>query len=1452
MVSFAFRCSCVMLLQILLTWGLGVGHAQERFDIQHYSSSDGLSNNNVNSILKDKDGFMWFSTWAGINRFDGQNFVTYKSFPGDSSGLKNNRISQIVEDSAGFIWLYSYDKHIYRFNKNTNEFNSLSELTGDANLNGLLFKKILAVDASFVWLLGIKNEVYCLYQNGKLYQLKKFASGGLKVAKLSEGQHIFLFIDSRKNIWISTTKGLRVITKQPGNRYSSKSVLGTFGSTFTSITMAKDRVWLSTDDGFVFSTNTALNITEKIKVTSGRLNLIKVAKTGIVYCSSASGELICIDKFRKIKRIKITPDGSPLYHIFEDSKGILWIESEGFGVVRFDPLHEKRQLLLAKDQLYSRTRIKGYKIFEDRTGRVWAHSGAIGLRFYNAEKQSLELLEGAEESRAYRISDIKDIYYDPSGVLWLVKLRGGIGRVVFKSEGFRHFTVNANAKTFYENEVRGVHVGKTGLFLGTRSGQLYKINEQHNPVPINFDKPLGNSGIYCVIEDRRGRLWIGTKADGLYKAEPLNGGASYSISNYRHHPSQLNSISSNSIYSLYEDKRGRIWAGTFESGIVLLHQSKGKLTFSTTRNFFKNYPSINYERIRHISEDTLGRIWVGTTDGLLIISSITRSPENYQILRFNKERGNTSSLGGDDIQYIYRDSRSRMWVLTSGGLNLALSEKDSKTLQFKNYSIKDGLSNDYLLSCAEDLNGDLWIATQTGISQFDIKSARFQNYIPDGKKNVLFSEASCARMQNGDIVFGKSTGFLRLKPKEALYERIDAKLALTNFQINNEDVDIGQTSGLTAEINRLKKVVLKHDQNTIGFEFGVLDYRNLSKEAYAFRLVNYDDVWRHNNSQRRTTYTQLSPGTYTFEVKSLNDNLYTNLPFKSIRITILPPWWKSWWAMLFYVILSLLLLEIIRRIIRTILKLRQGIELEKRLSELKLHFLTQISHELRTPLTLIVNPVEEVLKKETLSVKGQSYMKTVSLNAQRMVRLVNQLLDLRKAQSGEARLKVIQTDLLSFIETILKYFDETILEKNLRFNSVSQVSSVNVWIDPEKIEIALFNVLANAIKFSPRNSTIEIKVKSSDAQTIFIEVVDEGDGVEENELEHIFKLYYEGQQKKNVKLKGTGIGLALSKELIELHSGKIYALNDAKKGLKVVIELKTGRAHLEKQSVQFCENEGTIEKNVLGEFKESVFITKVDSSLPILLLVEDNIELSQFLSSKLSEHYNVEMAYNGKQGWEMARMLLPNVVISDIMMPEMTGIELLDKLKNDELTSHIPIVLLTAMDAIETEIESLRYGADYYITKPFRMELLEAALGNLIAKRKQLFQKLIDGNQEEFSKEDIQLISERDKAFLEQVLMIIEEKLPNADFAIDNVPEIIGLSRSSFYRKLKALTDDSPVDLLRRMRLKKAKEFFNAGETNVSIVAYSIGFNSPKYFSVCFKNEYRMTPSEYLSKIRVS
>ncbi|WP_254060850.1 two-component regulator propeller domain-containing protein [Mucilaginibacter sp. L196] len=1351
---------------------------------------------------------------------------------------------------------------------------AVSKILNDNNKNNYSFGKLVLHKDGSIWLITKNQGIFTIVGSHQAHPaLLHFAAALTGDFRLPADKTNFVYCDHLGQNWVGTDAGMILIRKK-GSSFTATNVFSQRSSSpigFISATedAKHDRILFATSKGYLIAFNeVSANCVKQQLISAGQINGVCLSrKRPVIYCSTSLGTLLTLSLSDWHLIQTATIDAGPILSVYEDHKGLVWLEPEELGAIKFDPTTGAVKHFTQRNDSNFSNGSEYYNVFEDVKGRLWVNMKGYGFGYYDTETDKINYFHNSPDIKEHYFSNLVNCqYFDPAGILWLSSDDRGLDKVIFEENDFHQKTIVPNSIIKSENEVRAVYEDhEKRLWVSTKQGNLY-ITKDGKPVKNLFDQvpSAPNIGIYTILEDHLGCIWLGTKSNGLYRADPVNNERShYKVTHYLADRNANLGLGSNVVYSLLEDYKGRIWVASYDNGLTIISRQKDGYVFYNVKKSLKNYPKGLYHKIRNIAFDAKGNLWIATINGLLVADINHNNPDDLNFKTYNKIPGDSSSLGTNDIQFIFRDTKNTMWLATSGGgLSMAIGNYPTDQLKFRTYTMRDGLPNDYILNCSEDSKHNLWMATQKGISEFVADRSHFKNFDSyDGLPKNGFSESSCTRLSNGHLVFGAVSGYVSFNPDSIIDHKIEANMALTGFMVNSENfiADGSSNATLTSDINKTNNITLQYNQNLIEIGYSMLDYRSSNKNVYAYRLKGFDMNWTIDNKNlRRATYSHLPPGKYLFEVKSLNNELYFHAPVKRLAITILPPVWDTWWAYLIYVCIGLLLIRLIRRNAITMLKLKERIAGEKQLTELKLSFFTNISHELRTPLTLILNPIEDILRREKLSSKGIAHAQVIQKNAKRMVGFVNQLLDLRKLQNGKTVLNISEIEIGSFINDIACCFSEIAIEKNISLKIVSNPKKLFAWIDGEKLEIVIYNLLANAFKFSEHDTLITVTIDQDIANRRFsIRVSDEGPGVPVAKLNDIFELYYEGGDALTENpMNGTGIGLALAKEIVELHLGSIKAVNNPLAGLTIELCLHLGKGYFKNTTSSFVEYAKSAKnENCLFEEKidEPSFNNVIhDSDIPLILLVEDNYDLRKFMAGQLSDYYRVVEADNGQIGWDKALKLQPDLIISDIMMPKMDGIQLLDKLKNEAETSHIPVVLLSAKSAIESQIQGLRYGADYYITKPFNNDLILALTGNLLKQRKHLFEKLIAGNCIMDLNPSQIVITSKDEEFLKKIIKIVEDGMIDTDFNIESVAESIGMSRSAFYRKIKGLTSLTPVEFIREMRLKRSLQFLDAGENDIAQIAYSVGFSDPKYFSNCFKKYYEISPSEYLKSKKLT
>ena len=684
---------------------------------------------------------------------------------------------------------------------------------------------------------------------------------------------------------------------------------------------------------------------------------------------------------------------------------------------------------------------------------------------------------------------------------------------------------------------------------------------------------------------------------------------------------------------------------------------------------------------------------------------------------------------------------------------------------------------------------------------------------------------------------------------------------IVDFKISNRDLrSFHEDPVLKESITFADAIRLKYNQSMFTIEFAALNFYNPNRVFYRYILEGYEKEWHYNGKNRIASYTNVPPGSYTFRVETIDEANPELVSNRTLAITILPPWWLSWWAIVIYVVLGIIALYFSLRLALFMIKMKNDIYIEQKVSEMKIKFFTNISHELRTPLTLIKGPIQELREHETLSPKGVQYVELMEKNTNQMLQLVNQILDFRKIQNGKMRLHVSLIDFNELVVSFQKEFRVLSEENEVSFTFQLPDAAIMIWADKEKLSIVIRNIISNAFKFTPSGGSIHVVAGlTEDGEHCFLRVEDNGIGIPQNKLTEVFERFSQGENAKNSYYQGTGIGLALSKEIVNLHHGVIRAESPEGKGTVFIVELLLGKEHYRISEVDFYVSDtetapaGDVSSTDIMAEEDSEEQTEIDASLPNLLLVEDNKDLCQLIKLQLEDKFNIHIANNGVEGLKKVHLYHPDIVVTDQMMPEMDGLEMLQSIRKDFQISHIPVIILTAKNDEGAKTKAITLGANAYITKPFSKEYLLARIDQLLSERLLFRERIrLQMENQKTTEEDSyeQYLVKKDVQFLEKIHQVIEENMDDSDFNIDTIASGIGLSRSAFFKKLKSLTGLAPVDLVKEIRLNKSVELIKNTDLSISEIAFAVGFKDSGYYSKCFRKKYNQTPREYMSEWR--
>lgn len=1430
------------LLLLLLLAFLTPLNAQPLSRIEHYSIDHGLAQGVIMGIAQDAKGYMWFSTWNGLNKFDGYTFQTFKAKSGDGCTLDDNRIEYIASGKYNRIWCRTYDLKAYIFCPETETFTDVLKSVPPKEAQ---VRRLTTFKNGVIWL--ICDYASCFRFDETAYKdSAKFEQYSI-AKKNIRGDTIYNIVqDSGLDEWILTNKGATIVGKK-----QIRSNLP-----FCHLREVNGEIWLATLDGQLarYDKRTGNVHTIPLPIPSVEISALREIGHSTLAIGTQKHGLLLYDISREsFQTIDLRTPRQPsneVQTLYTDQKDILWISTASFGVTQWNHAQQKLSYLPPLPSRYTEEKYnKVYFIFEDCQDRLWVQPKGGSLNLYDREHDRLQSFHDQTDDDRFALNTSTHTYFpDRQGNLWLNTSSRELEKISLLQTPYTISDLGIETRAFLYDRAGRLWVATKdqkvriydakGKLIGylTKQGQVASSE--------NFFK----ANVYCIKQLADGSIWLGTRGDGLFILRQKGHDAKqYEVEPYKHDPSQPYSISNNDIYSILEDSRKNIWIGCFGGGINLVRPATGKdLQFIHSGNQLPFYPHADFSKVRCLAETAEGIIMVGTTKGLVCFSSTFQTPDQIRFYTHIRDPNDASSLSNNNVIYIYTTRKREVYISTlGGGVNKIVSSPlTPDQMTFKSYSKKSGLPFDWVLSTIEDAKGNLWFISENTLSKFNPRTEQFDNYSRDFLKHKSFySEALPVINSQGELFIGTSTGFMELPIAQLRKSQYVPPIVLTNIKILNDSRPI--------PCNDLSEFTLTPRQRNITVEFAALDYVNPENIRYAYKLNGVDSDWNYVGRKRSANYINLPHGTYNLLIKSTNsDGVWTDNTY-TLTIHVTPKFRETVWAWMLYTFILTLFIVTVVYILFYIYRLRHRVNVEQQIANIKLHFFTDISHELRTPLTLINGPVTEVLQNEELSSKAKEYLGIVQKNTERMLRLVNQILDFRKIQNKKMKLLVEETDIVAWLPTVVEHFKVIAEEKNIDLKIETGCNRSLLWIDTDKFEKIFFNLLSNAFKYTPNDKAILLKIESAE-DSVYISVIDQGEGISENKLETIFQRF-ETIIHRNMLEPSSGIGLSLVKELVAIHHGDISVSSEIGKGSRFTVRMLKGKAH-------FMQDKQT--EFILSDMSEAV-ITPLDNEVTnaseeeneeklSILIVEDNLELRRFLADILSKEYHIIEASNGQEGYEQAQQAYPCIILSDVMMPVMDGLDMVKAIKGNREICHIPIVLLSAKSSLDDRIKGLEYGIDDYLTKPFSTNYLKARITSLLKQRKLLqenYRLTLLSNQPMPGSLDLSPSSPQvipyDQNFIEQVMNIIEENMSNSELTIDEIANAVAMGRTAFYKKVKAVIGISPINLISEIRIKRAIQLFDGGEPNIAQVAFMTGFNDPKYFSRCFKKQTGVTPSQY-------
>lgn len=1341
----------IFVLWLLL---LPVVSLAQPYTVKQLGIEKGLSNNYVVSIAQDKQGFLWFATEEGLNKFDGTRFITYlKNEDLTRQGITGNELNCLLDDPQdSILWIG----------------------TQRAGLNAYDYV----------------NNTFLCYRHDDENPESLITDDVTKIVAATDG-----------NLWITTYwRGVDYFDKKAGKfiHYNTQTVPG----------LASDNIWSVVDGG------------------DGKLYM------GHVH----HGFSVLSLKDKKVKNFMHDPEdpvslpGNGVTCIYKDLSGNIWLGTDR-GLALFNPEAENFIHFHHSEDGVPHT-VFDIRQFDGNKLWIAMEFGGIAIldltqrMFLSPDQVRFQYIKEGDDEYSLSNSTVRCLFQDSFKNVWAGMWGGGINFLSHESSYFNVYSyspIQHSGSSLNNKTASSVCVARDGkLWIGTDGGGI-NVFDKGKRVAVYKEETgdLTDNSIQAALCDSEGNFWFGSFMGGV---------DFYDVKKKSFHQIFPKDKTGEDVRALYEDAE-YVWIGT-SNGIykVRLHD-KGIADHYTVEN----------NLVRCISKDNLNRLWIGTFGGGLGVFD-----EHFQCVKlFNV----TSLFPSNTINTVYMDSQNRMWIGTGEGL---VCFPSSQSWDYKVYRSEEGLSNVHIRAITEDNHGNIWVSTNKGISCYIAVKNSFYNYGRwDGVPIVGFMSGSVTHDYDGNIYFGSLNGLCRFNPEMVLAKREAPSAIMTGLRIF-VPISERKSEEKMIELHGCPAVRLSYMQNNFSVTFNIQNYALADQVEYAYMLKGLENSWYTVTDPNNVTFRNIPPGNYCFQVKTRIRNQEWADEIASLDIRIDPPVWLTWWAKLFYILSGVSVLYFILHAYKKKLDMESLYELEKKnheqeqeLNNGRLRFYTNITHELRTPLTLILGPLEDMQKSNSLSGKDSQKISVIHQSAIRLLNLINQILEFRKTETQNKKLCVSRDNLAALVHEIGLKYKELNRKPEIDFCLEIEQEDMSLFFDKEVVTIILDNLISNAIKYTEKGTiTLGLhQVVRNNIHHTEISVSDTGFGIAPDALPHIFDRYY--QEGSEHQASGTGIGLALVKNLVVLHEGEIRVESSLNVGSTFYVSLLTDNTY------PHVLHADSTEKTSDEKDEKEENIEPVHSGKRILLIVEDNRDICDYIVESFSDDFEVRTAANGEQGLEQALGCIPDIIVSDIMMPVMNGIVMCRKLKEDLRTSHIPIILLTAKDSLQDKEEGYQVGADSYLTKPFSATLLHSRIHNLLESRKLLAERF-NTNSILIDKRAAvtESMNKLDNEFLEKINKLIEDRLSSEKIDIGYLSDAMCMSNSTLYRKMKALTGLSTNEYIRKIKMQYAERLLLEGKYNISEVAFKVGINSTVYFRQCFKDEFGMAPSDYLKKIK--
>lgn len=1352
---------------------------------QFLTIKEGISKRAVSSISQDQYGFMWFGTdGAGLYKYDGVNYTNYEFDWKNKNAINSNLIYATYIDSYNRLWVGT-EEGLCLYNRNLNKFEN--------------------IELKNAYLIGYKYPI-------SVKSIIQDNTGNLLIGTYAHG----LFKLNLKSLKVETVK------------------------------------W-----------NTTLNSNSKI-------NCFVKNKKGILYLGTDLGVIEYDSRSNKVKqatwgakKIKVSNSIESLYI---DANQNVWVGTLSSGLLKISSNQKATQI-----DAFRVSSNKILSVIGVNSNTIMCGTENDGLFLINDKGHVLHrYLNSKSDSHSLKSNSIWSLYLDKEKRIWLGYYNKGVGVFDKRNAKFNAIeSLSTNTNSLQTSSVTGIEKDNSGkLWISMEGGGVdvldpaTKIYKHINNQDSKSYSGLTSNNILTVFIDSNQNIWLGSWNDGIYFLKK----GSKTFVNFT--SKNTIGLTSDQIFSFSEDSKGMIWIGSYMKGLHYYDPLKNEFHHCDSQPFVAN--NLNTANIRKVLVDSRNLIWVATIDGLYQVRKNSNATFSVVSMKDVMSRSIKSNKSTNTILSLYESKNKILWIGTAGSGLFSYDGKKNKLVGYTDFS---GFKEKLVVAITESRDGAIWISGKTGITKLDLKNKKAENFsTDDGLLSNDFNNNAVLNDKNGDLYFGSYEGVNYFNPNKTSNNIKEPLLYLDDFKLFNKSIHPNESqSPLSKVLSETNHITLQYDQSVFTIEYIGLNYSYPSTNEYAYYLEGFEKNWNYVGNKRSATYTNLAPGKYVFNVKSAARSGNWNLKPLQLYIEILPPWWRTSLAYFFYILLLVGAFYIINKYFQNRFKEKQAIKFERdkaiqieRLNTKKLQFFTNISHEFRTPLTLILNPLADLIKNKSQELPHDvvNKLQIMYKSSDRLSKLINELMDFNKLQFNQVVVQVQKIEVVGFTKDIISYFDEEASSRGITLAFESNTTELYDWLDPKMVEKIIFNIVSNAFKVTADHGFIKVQIIvlqkteqfpltniENEISCFQIAIADTGAGLDKKDIKKIFDRFYQVNNLSKAYYGSTGIGLEVVRGFVELQKGKIEVESELGIGSTFTITFPLGNDFFSKNEIvsETFKREAKINSHLLSILSKEKSNEPISEKVHTILIVEDNTELRNYLKNELKKEYKVLVAENGQKGLELAIEKTPDIIMTDVIMPIMNGLDLCKNIKKDIKTSHIPLLMLSAKAMVKDKLEGIDSGADIYLSKPFDMDILKSSLAQLLTSRQIMFNKFYHG----ITKKTKSKTTTVDNEFIQKTLNFIHENINESDLSVEILASKVFLSRSQLYRKIKTLTGVSVNEFIRNVRLEKAKELIALGNDNINEVSYKVGFTSPSYFTKCFKEKYGHLPTHKSEDLNV-